>query len=96
MKIQKIERTDKDIDNSRYIITTYENIIDDEGTSHLIAKNTERPCAEYDAEILARKESIQAEIDKLQDQGEIEKKIAELEAQKTTVDSTLQELNKLV
>lgn len=80
-KITKIERTDADVDNSIYIIITYDEVIDAEGNTHYVAKKTEKPCVEYDAEVQAKKDALQAEIDKLKDPTEIQKQIEEKETE---------------
>lgn len=63
-KIIKTERTDADVDNSIYTITTYEEVIDDEGITHDVAKITTELCTEYDARLLEKKEKIEEEIGK--------------------------------
>ena len=83
-KITKIERTDADVDNSRYIIISYDEVVDDEWVIHYVAKKGERVWTEYEAEIEAKRIALETEIEVLQDpikiQEMIEQKEEEIEA----------------
>ena len=81
-QITKIERTDSEVDNSVYEIPVEHT--DDYG--NLYYTKITRPCAEYDAEIQAKKDALQAEIDALKDENEVAKKIAEKEAELSTLE----------
>lgn len=76
-QITKIERTDANVDNSVYEIPVEHT--DDYG--NLYYTKLVRPCVEYDAEIQAKKDALQEEIDALKDKEEVAKRIAEKEAE---------------
>ena len=80
-KITKIVDMDGNIDNSIYIIISYDKIIDDENTVHWIANKRKCLAVGYDAQIQDKKDALQVEIDKLNDDTEIQKQIAEKQAE---------------
>ena len=79
-QIIKIERTDRDVDNSVYEIPVEHT--DDYG--NLYYTKLTRTCTEYDKEQQDKRDALQAEIDKLSDEAEVQKQIqakqAELDA----------------
>ena len=81
-QIQKIERTDKDVDNSVYEIPVEHT--DDYG--NLYYSKLTRSCIEYDKEQQDKKDALQAEIDALKDKNEVAKRIAEKEAELSTLE----------
>jgi hypothetical protein len=81
-QIQKIERTDKDVDNSVYEIPVEHT--DDYG--NLYYTKLTRSCVEYDKEQQDKKDALQAEIDALKDKNEVAKRIAEKEAELSTLE----------
>jgi hypothetical protein len=81
-QIKKIERTDKDVDNSVYEIP--EEHTDDYGNFYY-TKIT-KSCVEYDKEQQDKRDALQAEIDALKDKKKVAKKIAEKEAELSTLE----------
>jgi len=79
-QINKIERTDANVDNSVYEIPVEHT--DDYG--NLYYTKLTRSCVEYDKEQQDKRDALQAEIDKLNNDAEIQKEIqakqAELDA----------------
>jgi hypothetical protein len=80
-QIIKIERTDANVDNSVYEIPVEHT--DDYG-NHYYIKVT-KPCTEYDAEVKAKIDALQAEIDKLNSEVELGKMIQAKEAELSTL-----------
>jgi hypothetical protein len=81
-QIKLIERTDADVDNSVYEIPVEHT--DDYGNFYYT--KLVRPCAEYDKEQQDKRDALQAEIDALKDKEEVAKKIAEKEAELSTLE----------
>jgi len=81
-QITKIERTDSEVDNSVYEIPVEHT--DDYG--NLYYTKLIRTCVEYDKEQQDKRDALQAEIDALKDENEVAKKIAEKEAELSTLE----------
>jgi hypothetical protein len=89
-EIVKIERTDKDVDNSLYEIP--QEHTDDYG--NLYYTKLIISCVEYDKDIQAKKDALQKEIDALKDNNEIAKRIIEKEAELSKLDDELMQTKK--
>jgi len=81
-QIKLIERTDANVDNSVYEIP--EEHTDDYGNFYY-TKIT-KSCVEYDKEQQDKRDALQAEIDALKDPSQIQEKIAEKEAELSTLE----------
>lgn len=84
-KIERFPRTDEYVDNSYYLITSYEEIVDDEGTTHYIAKKSQVLCNEYDAQVAEKNKEIEEQIAILKNKALREEQIEALEEQKITL-----------
>ena len=86
-QILKKEIKNQNIDGSLYDNSVYEIPVehtDDYG--NLYYTKLTRSCTEYDKEQQDKRDALQAEIDALKDENEVAKKIAEKEAELSTLE----------
>jgi len=86
-QIKKIQKQNEMIDGTPYDTSVYEIPVehtDDYG--NLYYTKSIRPCVEYDKEQQDKRDALRAEIDALKDENEVAKKIAEKEAELSTLE----------
>ena len=66
-EITKIERTDKDVDNSSYEIKSSYEVTDDYGKTETFYKKETVLCADYERNLIAQRISLQDQIAEIED-----------------------------